>query len=172
MTFFIVKQLPVIPPLEFDEKIIKFVVPRLIELVYTSWDIKSVSDDVWNDANSDIRNEIIALWVENQNKNRSISDPNIRSQNDKHGCPLPPFRWDENRRARIKAELDAVYARHYGLTTEEITYILDPSDIHGVEFPGETFRVLKEKEIRQFGEYRTKKLIMEAWETLAKGVLV
>jgi len=31
-------------------------------------------------------------------------------------------------------------------------------------FPGETFCVLKEKEIRQFSEYRTRRLILEAWE--------
>ena len=30
-------------------------------------------------------------------------------------------------------------------------------------FTGETFRVLKEKEIRKYGEYRTKRLVLEAW---------
>ena len=33
-------------------------------------------------------------------------------------------------------------------------------------FSGETFRVLKEKEIRQYGEYRTRRLVLEAWERL------
>ena len=32
--------------------------------------------------------------------------------------------------------------------------------------PGETFRVLKEKEIKQFGEYRTRRLVLEAWNRL------
>ncbi|WP_269082261.1 hypothetical protein [Thermanaerothrix daxensis] len=32
--------------------------------------------------------------------------------------------------------------------------------------PGETFRVLKEKEIRQYGEYRTRRLVLEAWERI------
>ncbi|KFD40280.1 hypothetical protein AT05_01240 [Schleiferia thermophila str. Yellowstone] len=66
----------------------------------------------------------------------------------------------------LKAELDALYARLYGLTTEELRYILDPQDVYGPDFPGETFRVLKEKEIRQFGEYRTKRLVLEAWDKL------
>jgi hypothetical protein len=35
-------------------------------------------------------------------------------------------------------------------------------------FLGETFRVLKEKEMRQFGEYRTRRLVLEAWEKLAQ----
>ncbi|MEW6570687.1 MAG: hypothetical protein AB1390_05880 [Nitrospirota bacterium] len=44
----------------------------------------------------------------------------------------------------------------YGLTRDELHYILDPQDVYGPNFPGETFRVLKEKEIRQYGEYRTR----------------
>lgn len=35
------------------------------------------------------------------------------------------------------------------------------------DFLGETFRVLKEKEIRAYGEYRTRRLVLEAWERLA-----
>lgn len=31
-----------------------------------------------------------------------------------------------------------------------------------------TFRVLKEKEIRQFGEYRSRRLVLEAWEKMNK----
>jgi len=87
---------------------------------------------------------------------------------DKDGCPMPPFKWDEDRRAVLKAELDAIYARLYGLTTDELRYILDPQDVYGPDFPGETFRVLKEKEIRNYGEYRTKRLVLEAWERMNK----
>lgn len=70
------------------------------------------------------------------------------------------FRWDEVRRAQLRAELDAYYARLYGLTHDELRYILDPKEVHGEDFPGETFRVLKEKEIKQFGDAkrRTRRL--------------
>lgn len=68
--------------------------------------------------------------------------------------------------SKDKVQLDAIYAKLYGLTTEELRYILDPQDVYGPDFPGETFRVLKEKEIRLYGEYRTKRLVMEAWERL------
>ncbi len=64
-------------------------------------------------------------------------------------------------RARLRAELDAYYARLYSLTEEELRYILDPADLYGPEFPGETFRMLKEKETRQYGEYRTRRLVLE-----------
>ena len=77
-----------------------------------------------------------------------------------------PFKWDEERRALLRAELDAYYAKLYGLNRDELRYILDPQDVYGPDFPGETFRVLKEKEIRKFGEYRTRRLVLEAWDRL------
>lgn len=77
-----------------------------------------------------------------------------------------PFTWDDNRRAILKAELDAYYANLYGLTRDELRYILDPQDVHGEDFPGETFRGLKNNEIRQYGEYRTRRLVLEAWDRL------
>jgi hypothetical protein len=33
----------------------------------------------------------------------------------------------------------------------ELRYILDPKDVYSPDFPGETFRVLKEKEKRSLG---------------------
>ena len=64
----------------------------------------------------------------------------------------------------VRAELDAYYARLYGLTRDELRYILDPKDVYGDDFPGETFRVLKEKEMRQYGEYLTRRLVLEKWD--------
>lgn len=78
----------------------------------------------------------------------------------------PPFVWDEDRRALLRADLDAFYARAYGLTRDELRYILDPADVKGPDYPSETFRVLKEKEIRQHGEYRTRRLVLEAWDRM------
>jgi len=34
------------------------------------------------------------------------------------------------------------------------------------DFPGEMFCVLKEKEIRLYGEYRTRRLVLDAWDGL------
>lgn len=36
--------------------------------------------------------------------------------------------------------------------------------MYGEDFPGETFRVLKEKEMRLYGEYRTRRLVLEKWD--------
>lgn len=78
----------------------------------------------------------------------------------------PPFTWDEGRRAQLRADLDAFYARAYHLDRDELRYILDPADVKGPDYPSETFRVLKEKEIRQLGEYRTRRLVLEAWDRM------
>jgi hypothetical protein len=82
------------------------------------------------------------------------------------GYKGPPFAWNPDRRALLRAELDAYYAQLYGLTRDELRYILDPADIYGDDYPSETFRVLKNNEIRQFGEYRTQRLVLEAWDRL------
>ena len=84
--------------------------------------------------------------------------------------PPPPFIWHEARRAQLRAELDARIARRYGLTRDELRYILDPHDVYGAEFPGETFRVLKDKEQRLYGEYRTRRLVLAAWDAEDEGV--
>ena len=81
----------------------------------------------------------------------------------------PPFPFDPERRALLRAELDAYYAHLYGLTRDELRYILNPADLMGPDYPSETFRVLKNNEIRQFGEYRTQRLVLDAWDRLFGG---
>lgn len=83
----------------------------------------------------------------------------------------PPFAFDPDRRAILRAELDAYYAKLYGLTEEELRYILDPANIMGKDYPSETFRVLKHKEQKELGEYRTQRLVLEAWDKLERGSL-
>jgi hypothetical protein len=73
---------------------------------------------------------------------------------------------DEERKAELRAELDAFFARAYGLSRDELRYVLDPADVLGEDYPSETFRVLKEKEIKLYGEYRTRRLVLEAWDRM------
>jgi len=169
MTYGYVQQFPVLHQNQVSS-FIELILPVTIELSYTSWDIKSFADDIWKEANSELKAVIEQQWKENQTVTGGHSwSPPEWCEIDPDGCPLPPFKWDEDRRAVLKAELDAIYAKLYGLTTEELRYILDPQDVYGPDFPGETFRVLKEKEIRQYGEYRTRRLVLEAWERLKKN---
>jgi hypothetical protein len=78
-------------------------------------------------------------------------------------------RLKEVRRAQLRAEVDAYYVRLYGHVRDELRYILGPKEVHSEDFPGETFRVLKEKEIKQFGEYRTRSLVLDAWDGQGQG---
>lgn len=132
--FFISKQLPIFSPSNYDEVCLSFIVPRVLELTYTSNSLKGWAKDL--------------------------------------GYEGPVFKFEPVRRARLSAELDAYYAKLYGLTRDELRYILDPADVMGDDYPSETFRVLKNNEIKEFGEYRTRRLVLEAWDKLERGELV
>ncbi len=82
------------------------------------------------EADETLREAIQQQWNDNQAATGGHSwSPPEWCEIDPEGCPLPPFKWDEDRRAILKAELDAIYAKLYGLTTEELRYILDPQDV-------------------------------------------
>ena len=79
----------------------------------------------------------------------------------------PSYSFQEPKeRLRIRAELDAYIARMYGLTRDELRYILDPKELMGDDFPAETFTVLKDKEQKLYSEYLTKSLVLEAFDAL------
>lgn len=84
------------------------------------------------------------------------------------GCEGQPYPWNPERRAVLRAELDAYFTWLYGLTRDELRYILDPKEVMGDDFPSETFRVLMEREEKPppqgFGEYRTRRLVLEAFD--------
>ena len=82
------------------------------------------------------------------------------------GYDRQPFTWNTERRSLLQAEVNAIIAYSYKLSRDELRYILDPSDVLGPDYPSETFRVLKNNETRQFGEYRTQRLVLEAWDRL------
>jgi hypothetical protein len=86
------------------------------------------------------------------------------------GYEKEPFSFNLKKRAMLQSELDAYYARLYGLSREEIQFILEPELIKP-GYPSETFAVLKRNEEREFGEYRTQRLVLEAWDKLEAGTL-
>jgi hypothetical protein len=129
----IFKQFPVLPRSTYTVADIAFIVPRVLELTYTSHSMTPFARDLGYDG--------------------------------------PPFAWNDDRRAQLRAELDAWYARAYGLTRDELRYILDPADVKGPAYPSETFRVLKKNEIARLGEYRTARLVLQAWDRMERGEL-
>ena len=133
LTYFYLKQFPILAPDRYSDSDLVFVGQRILELTYTARDLSPWAEDI--------------------------------------GYSGSPFRFDPDRRAQLRAELDAYYARLYGLTRDELRYILDPADVMGEDYPSETFRVLKNREIRDFGEYRTRRLVLDAWDRLERGEL-
>ena len=126
VTYSYLYQFPTISPSAYSQEDIDFIVPRVLELTYTSHSLKGWAE---------------ALGYEGE-----------------------PFVFDPERRAILRAELDARYAKLYGLNEQELRYILDPADVYGEDYPSESFRVLKEKEIAEFGEYRTRRMVLDAWK--------
>ena len=50
----------------------------------------------------------------------------------------------------------------------ELGCILDPGDAKGTDYPSETFRVLKKNEIARYGEYRTARLVLAAYDAMVR----
>ena len=85
--------------------------------------------------------------------------------------PAYTFQGPEER-LQIRCELDAYIARMYGLTREELHYILDPADaMNDPTFPSVTFPGLKNKELKLYSEYRTQRLVLKAFDDLEAGTL-
>jgi hypothetical protein len=70
----------------------------------------------------------------------------------------PPFRWDPERRALLRADLDAAMLHVYGLTRREAEHVLD------------SFPVVRKYEERDHGEYRVRRLVLEAYDTMATAI--
>jgi len=97
-----------------------FMLPRIIELTYTAWDLASFARDC--------------------------------------GYERPPFRWNDARRVLLRCELDAAFCHLYDLSRDNVDYIL------------ETFPILKRKDIQQFGDFRTKFIILGIYDAMQKAI--
>jgi hypothetical protein len=95
LKYFIMKQLPVLPPSAYEERapwspaerLRDWILPRVLELTYTAWDLAPFACDC--------------------------------------GLDGPPFRWDAARRFLIRCELDAAFFHLYGIHRDDAAYILD-----------------------------------------------
>ena len=131
MNFFIVKQLPVLPPEAFLERSVcghpwvQLVVPRVLELTYTSNELNGFAADL--------------------------------------GYEAPPIPWNEERRHCLRCELDAIFAQMYGLERSDLEWILD------AQAPSSSFPALKQNELGEFGEYRTLRYVLHAFDLLSQG---
>ena len=131
MNFFILKQIPVLPPDMYlktsscGSLYIELIIPRIFKLSYASEELSGFARDL--------------------------------------GYEGPPFLWNELQRHCLKSEIDAIFAHMYGLMRSELEWILDAEE-SGASFPS-----LKQNEILKFGEYRTQRLVLEAFDQAELG---
>lgn len=134
-----VKQFPILTPDQIPNDIRWEIIKRVAELTYFNHDLDEWAEELSEELTDEQKLELPQLG----------------------NCQ--PWIYDPDRRALLQAELDAIFAHLYGLSTEDLRYILNPEDVCGEGCINETFRVLKSNELRQYGEYRTKRLVLEAW---------
>ena len=77
---------------------------------------------------------------------------------DEAGGVKPPFRWDDDRRLRLRAKLDAVFFHLYGvINRDEVRYIYS------------TFPIVERQETEAYGRYRSCALCLAWINALAAG---
>jgi len=163
LNFFIVKQVPVLLPRVYAKCCVwnpnkdigdKWIVPRVVELTYTAWDLEPFACDCGYDG--------------------------------------PPFIWDEERRFLIRCELDAAFfhlylpaaangewrvaSREEGAVVDETPeqlaelkkYFPTPRD--AVAYIMDTFPIVKRKDEQKYGEYRTKRVILEIYDEMQAAI--
>jgi hypothetical protein len=132
INWYIVEQLPVIPPERFDQ--VRFgiktaseiVKDAVLELTYTAHDMAPFARDMG--------------YVDD--------DGHVR----------PPFVWDEGRRLRLRAKLDAVFFHLYGITErDDVRYIYS------------TFPIVERQEIEAYGRYLSRDLCLAYINALSAG---
>ena len=58
----------------------------------------------------------------------------------------------------LRCELDAAYFHLYGIERQDVDYVL------------ETFPIVKERDEKQYGEYRTKHVILEIYDEMKHAI--
>jgi hypothetical protein len=105
LSFFVVNQLPFLPPVAFaaacpwepDTTLADWIAPRVLELVYTAHDLAGFARDLGH----------------------------VEADGRGGNTVKPPFHWDPARRAHLRAELDAAFFHLYGISRDDAAYILD-----------------------------------------------
>ena len=132
LNLFIVEQLPVVPPERYE--VVRFGPKTATEVV---------------------REAVLELTYTAHDMAPFARDLGFVEET---GATRPPFRWDEGRRLRLRAKLDAVFFHLYGVT--------DRGDIRYVY---STFPIVERQETAAYGGYRSRDLCLAYLNALAAG---
>jgi hypothetical protein len=100
----------------------------------------------------------LAAWVRPYVLELSYTSWRLRSYARDMEDDGPPFRWNPKRRDLLRADLDAAFMHVYGLSRPEVEHVLD------------SFFVVRKYEERDFGEYRTRRLVLEAYDRMTAAI--
>ncbi|WP_433287785.1 Eco57I restriction-modification methylase domain-containing protein [Pseudonocardia sp. CA-142604] len=100
----------------------------------------------------------LAEWVIPYVLELSYTSWRLRPYANEMGDDGPPFRWNPERRALLRADLDAAFLHVYGLARPEAEHVVD------------SFFVVRKYEERDFGEYRTKRLVLDAYDRMSAAI--
>jgi hypothetical protein len=132
LNLFVVEQLPVIPPERFEQ---------------IAFGKKSAADIV--------KEAVLELTYTSHDMAPFARDMGYV---DDDGNVRPPFVWDEDRRLRLRAKLDAVFFHLYGITDrDDVRYIYS------------TFPIVERQEIEAHGRYLSRDLCLAYINALSAG---
>jgi hypothetical protein len=99
----------------------------------------------------------VRQWVSPRVLELTYTSWDLQSFGRSVGYAGPPFRWDPERRFVLRAELDAAFFHLYGVGRDDVDYILD------------TFSIVRHNDEQRYGEYRTKRVIIEIYDEMAEA---
>ncbi len=91
-------------------------------------------------------------WFVERAVELSFTSEDLRAFAEDCGHSGSPASWCEESRAQARAELDAAFFHLYGVSRGDVEYIL------------ETFPIVKRKDMKKYGAYRTKEQILEVFD--------
>ena len=141
LNLYIVEQLPLIKPEQFEQKLpLSNFPPQAGERANEKSNFQSLADFV--------RNEVLRL---------SYTAHDLAPFARDLGYDGAPFVWDEDDRRHRIARLDALFFSLYGISRDDAAYILD------------TFPIVREQDEKAHGRYLTKELILAYMNAVAAG---
>lgn len=96
----------------------------------------------------------LAEWVRPYVLELSYTSWRLQPYAQELGDDGSPFHWNPDRRAELRADLEAAFLHVYGLTRADAEHVLD------------SFFVVRKYEERDLGEYRTRRLVLEAFDRM------
>jgi hypothetical protein len=120
--------------------------------------------------------EVARTWVSSRVLELDYTSWDLEAFAKDSGYAGPPFRWDEDRRFWLRAELDAAFFHLYLGTPEEWANapaaLRDsfPTPRDAVSYIMDTFPIVRRKDEEKYGTYRTKDAILEIFDAMSAAI--